>query len=115
MSHLRASTDTLSGKQLGDYRVKHCDDFSYTDPIDESITTQQGIRILFEDESRIVFRLSGTGTQGATLRVYIERYVTDSELHNLETQDALSALIEIANNVAEIKSRCKRELPDVIT
>ena len=92
-----------------------CDDFSYTDPVDNSVTKNQGIRILFEDESRIVFRLSGTGTEGATLRLYIEKYVTDATLHDMPTQTALAELIDIANTIAEIKSRCKRDAPDVIT
>ncbi|MCW9005245.1 MAG: alpha-D-glucose phosphate-specific phosphoglucomutase, partial [Gammaproteobacteria bacterium] len=73
------------------------------------------IRILFDDESRIVFRLSGTGTEGATLRVYIEKYETDASQHNLPVQTALTELIDIANSIAEIKSRCNRDQPDVIT
>ena len=92
-----------------------CDDFSYIDPVDNSVTEKQGVRILFDDESRIVFRLSGTGTEGATLRVYIERYVDDNALHDMPTQSALADLIEIAENIAEIKTRCKRNEPDVIT
>jgi len=115
VENLRTNASSLSGKALGSYVVELCDDFSYSDPVDKSITTNQGIRILFSDESRIVFRLSGTGTEGATLRVYIERYVTDPELHNLDTQEALSELIEIANEVAEIKQRSGRNEPDVIT
>lgn len=112
---LREISSSLSGKQFASYKINHCDDFSYTDPVDNSITKNQGIRILFEDESRIVFRLSGTGTEGATLRVYIERYVSSLKLHNLETQEALSELIDIANEIAEISARCKRNEPDVIT
>ena len=79
------------------------------------MTENQGIRILFDDESRIVFRLSGTGTEGATLRVYIEKYVTDPGQHDLETQTALAELIDIADVIAEIKVRCQRDTPDVIT
>jgi len=115
VNNLRSNADALVGKSFGSYTVELCDDFSYNDPVDKSITTNQGIRILFDDESRIVFRLSGTGTEGATLRVYIERYVTDPDLHNLDTQEALSELIEIANEVAEIKQRSGRNAPDVIT
>jgi phosphoglucomutase len=106
---------SLPGKQIGSFTVKHSDDFEYTDPVDQSVSKQQGVRILFEDGSRIVFRLSGTGTVGATLRVYIERYEPDPEKHNLETQVALDELINIANEVAEIKTRTRREQPDVIT
>jgi len=115
MQNLRAIASSLVGTEYSAYKVSLCDDFSYTDPVDNSVTENQGIRILFEDESRIVFRLSGTGTEGATLRVYIERYVSDPALHDLETQTALAELIDIANNVAEIKARCNREQPDVIT
>lgn len=115
MQNLRDHAESLNGREYGEYKVQLCDDFSYTDPVDNSITENQGIRILFEDESRIVFRLSGTGTEGATLRIYIERYVSDESQHDLPTQDALKQLIEIANTVAEIRQRCQRELPDVIT
>ena len=112
---MRDKAGSLAGQAFGDYVVELCDDFSYTDPVDNSITEHQGIRILFDDESRIVFRLSGTGTEGATLRVYIERYVTDADKHDLPTQDALTELIDIANEIAQIKQRSGREAPDVIT
>ena len=115
IDNLRNISSSLAGKAFGNYKITLCDDFSYTDPVDNSITKEQGIRILFDDESRIVFRLSGTGTEGATLRVYIERYVDETSLHNLETQTALDELINIANEVAEIKERCQRSEPDVIT
>jgi len=115
MQNLRAQTTSLSGAEYSDYKIVLCDDFSYTDPVDKSITENQGIRVLFEDESRIVFRLSGTGTEGATLRVYIERYVVDPELHDMPTQTALAELIEIADSIADIRGRCNRDAPDVIT
>jgi phosphoglucomutase len=115
IQNLRNISGTLSGQEFYGYKVLLCDDFSYIDPVDNSITEHQGIRVLFEDESRIVFRLSGTGTEGATLRIYIERYVTDSDLHHLDPQIALAELITIANQIAEIKQRCNREKPDVIT
>jgi phosphoglucomutase len=115
MHDLRILAPSLGGTQYSDYTIIHCDDFSYTDPVDNSITENQGIRILFEDESRIVFRLSGTGTEGATLRVYIERYVTEPSLQDLPTQAALEELAGIANSIAGIKKRCRREHPDVIT
>ena len=115
IQNMRDKADSIAGQAFGDYKVELCDDFSYTDPVDNSITEHQGIRILFEDESRIVFRLSGTGTEGATLRVYIERYVTDEDKHDLPTQQALAELIGIANEVAEIRLRSGREAPDVIT
>lgn len=115
VQNLRDKASSLVGKAFTDYKVKLCDDFSYTDPVDKSVTQNQGIRILFEDESRIVFRLSGTGTEGATLRVYIERYVIDTALHDMETQAALTDLIDIANEISEISKRCQRDNPDVIT
>ena len=115
IENLRNIATTLSEKEYGDYKIKLCDDFSYTDPVDNSITKNQGVRILFDDESRIVFRLSGTGTEGATLRVYIERYVSDTTLHDMPTQTALEELINIADKIAEIQVRCQRSEPDVIT
>ena len=115
IENLRNIATTLSEKEYGDYKIKLCDDFSYTDPVDNSITRNQGIRILFDDESRIVFRLSGTGTEGATLRVYIERYISDTTLHDMPTQTALAELIDIADKIAGIKVRCQRSEPDVIT
>ena len=115
MQNLRGLATSLARTEYSGYKVLLCDDFSYTDPIDNSVTENQGIRILFKDESRIVFRLSGTGTEGATLRVYIERYVTDPSLHDLPTQSALAELIDIADSIAGIKSRTNRNRPDVIT
>jgi phosphoglucomutase len=95
--------------------VKSADDFAYTDPTDQSVSKNQGVRILFEDGSRVVFRLSGTGTQGATLRVYIERYVgADGDL-TLETGDALAPLIAAAQEVADITGFTGMEQPSVIT
>lgn len=105
----------LKGKQFGQYQVQYTDDFSYTDPVDESVSQHQGIRIGFTDGSRIVFRLSGTGTQGATLRVYIESYEPDETKHNLDTQEALAPLIAVADEVAQIRSFTQREAPTVIT
>ncbi len=115
MDHLRQSCPALSEKSFGEYTVKLADDFSYTDPVDGSITEQQGIRIIFDDDSRIVYRLSGTGTEGATLRVYIERYVIDTDKHDMETQAALQPLINISQQLAELESRIGRTHADVIT
>ncbi len=115
MEHLRAQSTSLAGKRFSSYQVQLCDDFRYLDPVDKSVTEHQGVRVLFEDESRIVYRLSGTGTEGATLRVYIERYVADPQQHDMDTQQALAELIHIAGELAEIKARCQRDQPDVIT
>ncbi len=113
--HLVNSLDDLQGQSFGNYRIENCDNFSYNDPVDNSISSNQGIRLLFSDGSRIVYRLSGTGTEGATLRVYIEKFEADVSQQNGETQNVLSDLIEIANNVAQIKTRTGRMDPDVIT
>lgn len=112
---LRRKTASLAGQAFTTYKVVAADDFSYTDPVDGSITQHQGIRIMFEDDSRIVYRLSGTGTEGATLRIYIERYVSDIEQHDMPTQAALADLIIIASEIAEVKTLCNRQQPDVIT
>jgi phosphoglucomutase len=106
---------TLKGKQFGDYQVEYADDFSYTDPVDDSVSQKQGIRLGFTDGSRIVFRLSGTGTQGATLRVYLESYEPDAAKHDLDTQQALAPLISIAEEVAQIRTLTGRDEPTVIT
>ena len=112
---LRKRLGELPGRQLGAYRVEYADDFAYTDPVDKSESRHQGIRIGFEGGSRIVYRLSGTGTEGATLRVYLEAYERDAAKHRLETQQVLSGLIEIAGSLAEIAARTGRIKPDVIT
>ncbi|MCP5195886.1 MAG: alpha-D-glucose phosphate-specific phosphoglucomutase [Gammaproteobacteria bacterium] len=112
---LRAATATLPGQQLGSYIVDYADDFRYIDPIDDSVSEKQGIRIGFNDGSRIVYRLSGTGTEGATLRVYIEAYEPDPAKHDLDTQQALAELISIADRLAGIRERTGRAEPTVIT
>ena len=112
---LRAQSASLPGQKLGSYTVDYADDFRYVDPIDDSVSDKQGIRIGFKDGSRIVYRLSGTGTEGATLRVYIEAYEPDPAKHDLDTQKALAELIGIANSLAGIRERTGREAPTVIT
>lgn len=115
MERLRSMIGNLKGKQYDNYEVAYIDDFSYTDPVDGSISQKQGIRIGFTDGSRIVFRLSGTGTKGATLRVYIESYEPDVSQHNVETQKALKPLIKLADKMAKIKEFTGRDKPTVIT
>jgi phosphoglucomutase len=100
---------------LGNKALKASDDFAYHDPVDNSDTKGQGIRFLFKDGSRIIYRLSGTGTEGATLRVYIERYEPDPAKQGGDPQTALSDLIQIARNLAEIEPRTGRSAPSVIT
>ncbi|NES64597.1 MAG: alpha-D-glucose phosphate-specific phosphoglucomutase, partial [Okeania sp. SIO2D1] len=115
MDNLRSLLPSLPGKQYAQYEVKYADDFSYTDPVDGSVSQKQGIRIGFTDGSRIVFRLSGTGTQGATLRLYVESYEPDASKHDQDTQAALSPLISLADEIAQIKNLTGREKPTVIT
>jgi len=115
VDHLRILLPDLPGKRLGAFTVAYADDFSYTDPVDGSVASNQGIRIGFEGGSRIVMRLSGTGTQGATLRVYIEQYEPDPEQHDQPVQEALAPLILIARELAQIEARTGRGEPDVIT
>ncbi|MEX0270823.1 alpha-D-glucose phosphate-specific phosphoglucomutase [Leptolyngbyaceae cyanobacterium UHCC 1019] len=115
IQNLQSLMPTLRGKQFRSYQVSGCDDFSYTDPVDGSISAQQGIRLSFTNGSRIVFRLSGTGTQGATLRVYLERYEPNAAHHRLNPQAALKDLIAIAAEVAQIHAFTARATPTVIT
>lgn len=115
MSSLRDKLSSLAGTQLNGEKVAKADDFSYTDPIDGSVSNHQGIRIIFEDGSRIVFRLSGTGTQGATLRIYLEKYESDSSKFNTLTQQALASLIDIAGDLTNIKSLTGMTEPTVVT
>ncbi len=115
MQHLRDIVPGLRGTALDGHPVALGDDFAYTDPVDSSVSAKQGVRIVFADGSRIVYRLSGTGTEGATLRVYIERYEPDPAKHGMDTQAALADLIAIAGRVAGIAARTGREAPTVIT
>ena len=115
MAALRDKLTTLPGTSNSGGTISSADDFAYTDPTDGSISQNQGIRILFEDGSRIVFRLSGTGTEGATLRVYIERYVASDGDLSVETAAALAPLIAAAQEVAEISGFTGMDSPSVIT
>ncbi len=115
ITQLRNRFDSLPGTQFGQQKIAFADDFSYTDPIDGSISKAQGIRIGFADGSRIVYRLSGTGTEGATLRVYLERFENDVSKHVQEAQAALADMIVVADKLAGIKQHTGREKPTVIT
>ncbi|WP_036169768.1 alpha-D-glucose phosphate-specific phosphoglucomutase [Massilia sp. 9096] len=115
MTDLRARLASLAGQTFGDYRVSQADDFEYTDPVDGSVSKRQGIRIIMLDGSRIVMRLSGTGTEGATVRLYLERYEADAARHALDTQEALKPLIDIAEQVSQLKQRTGRQQPSVVT
>ena len=115
MDNMRAMAADGVGKFYGDYEVETFDDFKYVDPVDKSESAHQGIRILFKDGSRIVFRLSGTGTQGATIRIYIEKYEPNVARHDMDPQEALAELIEIAEEISGVKAKTGRKAPDVIT
>jgi phosphoglucomutase len=115
MQHLRSSLQTIKETDFPGYQVSDCDDFEYTDPVDQSCSSQQGIRILFDDGSRIVYRLSGTGTVGATLRIYIEKYEINNSKQDMDVQVALKGLIDISNDIIELEKRFERTAPDVIT
>ena len=115
MDALRGKLAGLAGQTFGGFRVELADDFTYTDPVDQSVSTRQGVRIIMTDGSRIVLRLSGTGTEGATVRLYLERYEADPARHGLDTQDALAPLIAIAEQVSALKQRAGREEPSVVT
>jgi phosphoglucomutase len=115
MDDLRGRLAGLKGTSLDGREVAYADDFTYHDPIDGSTSGKQGIRVGFADGSRIVIRLSGTGTVGATLRLYLERYEPPNGQHDLDTQSALAPLIIIADKLAGVRERTGRAAPSVIT
>jgi phosphoglucomutase len=112
---LRERLGQLKGKAFGSLQITDADDFAYHDPVDGSNSVRQGLRLMFEDGSRIVYRLSGTGTSGATLRVYLERFTADVSQHGLETQAALADLIALSRDLAQIQHFTQRQAPSVIT
>ncbi len=115
MDHIREQFSSLGGKEFGEYMVSTADDFNYIDSIDGSETSKQGIRIIFTNGSRIIYRLSGTGTKGSTLRIYIEKYESEISKQSQDTQVALSDLIKIADDIGEIIKRTGMKQPTVIT
>lgn len=115
MQGLRDQSATLPGQKVAGLTVSSADEFSYQDPVDGSLSTAQGIRIGFGEGTRAVFRLSGTGTSGATLRVYFERLETDPDQLALDPGLALAPVIEAADRIARIAERTGRTAPDVVT
>ena len=112
---LRGSLAGLPGRQIEGMTIRAADDFAYTDPVDGSVSQRQGVRVLFQDGSRIVWRLSGTGTEGATLRVYLERYAPGPGGLDLDAQEALAPVIRAAHALAGIAAHTGRTTPDVVT
>jgi len=112
---LRDSLPSLKDKSFGALEIRDADDFAYHDPVDGSDSAHQGVRIMFVDGSRIVYRLSGTGTEGATLRVYIERYESDASRSLIDPGKALADLSRLAGDLAQIARFTGRAAPDVIT
>ena len=112
---LRGSLAALPGRVVEGMTVSAADDFAYTDPVDGSVSQKQGVRVIFADGSRIVYRLSGTGTEGATLRVYLERYAAGPDGLDLDAQAALAPIIRAAHALGAIAGHTGRHAPDVVT
>lgn len=115
MDDLRARALTLAGSRVAGREVAFADDFSYTDPVDGSVTTGQGVRIGFVDGARLVFRLSGTGTEGATLRIYLESFEPDPAKQSGEVGEVLAPLVHVAQELTRLRERTGRDAPTVIT
>ena len=112
---LRAALPDLPGKEVAGLTVSAADDYSYTDPVDGSVSAHQGIRVMFEGGARFVIRLSGTGTTGATVRLYLERLETDPAQFDLDPQVALAPIIAAAEEIAQIRKHTGKDAPDVTT
>ena len=110
-----AIKNSPKGTKIGEYEVELADEFSYTDPIDGSVASKQGLRFVFSDGSRIIFRLSGTGSSGATIRLYIEQYSDDTSKHGMDAQEALAPIIKTALELSKLQEITGREKPTVIT
>ena len=115
MRELRAALPYLAGQTLAGQTVALADDFAYTDPVDGSVSQQQGVRVILQDGSRLVFRLSGTGTEGATLRIYLERHEPDPARHELPVQQALAPLVMLAEQLARVRHWTGLDRPSVMT
>lgn len=115
MAQLRGQLPTLAGRTVCGQAIRQADDFTYTDPVDGSVSRQQGIRIVLDGGARVVFRLSGTGTEGATLRVYLECHEADAAHHDRPAQQTLAPLVALADAVAGIRRHTGRDAPSVMT
>ncbi len=112
---LRGRLAELPGTRAAGLTVEAADDFRYEDPVDGAVAERQGLRLFFREDARAVFRLSGTGTEGATLRVYLERFEADAGRHAFDPQEALAEVIAAADAIAGIRARTGRDGPDVRT
>lgn len=115
MGDLRERLSSLQGQAVGSQVIAEASDFSYTDPIDGSVSEHQGLQLIFASGSRVVLRMSGTGTEGATLRVYLESYEADPAKHDQDPQEALAELVEIFEEITALKKRTGRAAPSVIS
>jgi phosphoglucomutase len=115
MAGLRGRLADLPGRVVQGMTIAAADDFAYRDPVDGAVSQGQGLRVSFTDGSRLVLRLSGTGTEGATLRLYLERYVAGPEGLGEEVQAALAPVIAAAEDLARIRALTGRAAPDVVT
>jgi phosphoglucomutase len=115
VQRLRDRLPTLPDTVVGGMRIVAADDFAYEDPVDHSSSAHQGVRVLFDGGARVVYRLSGTGTEGATLRMYVEAYEPDPSRQDRDAQDALAPLVELSLALAEVRERTGRTAPTVIT
>ena len=115
MHELRAQLPSLPGQNLLGQHIAAADDFAYTDPVDGSVSVHQGVRLILQDGSRVVFRLSGTGTSGATLRIYLERHEIDPRRHDMPAQEALAPLVTLAEQVARVRHWTGMTEPSVMT
>lgn len=116
VEHIRGViANTKAGDKMGSFVIAKADDFSYTDPIDGSVASKQGLRFVFQDGSRVIFRLSGTGSAGATIRMYIEKFEADTSKHDTDAQVGLKELIAAALEMSKLEQFTGRKAPTVIT
>merc|ERR1712194_281989 len=115
MEKMSANSGKLVGKEFGGMKMETNDMFEYTDPVDGSISKNQGLRFIFEDKSRIIFRLSGTGVAGATVRLYLEKYVGPDGDLGMHAFDVVKPLAEVAEALSGLKAATGRDAPSVIT
>ena len=116
MDHVRSViASAKKGDKFGEFELDFADDFEYTDPVDGSVASKQGLRFVFTDSSRFIFRLSGTGSSGATIRMYIEQYETDPSKLEMDAQVALKSLIDVALETSKLQEFSGRDKPTVIT